>query len=90
MPMRKHEMIYVFFENIPLYDISSHNCKLVKTKPYPGETNLYGTKLSPTGVKNSYDPPLPISLLQFRSEHGKHKTQKPTTMMEWVLRYYSK
>ena len=24
MPMRKHEMIYVFYEKLPLYDISSH------------------------------------------------------------------
>ena len=131
--MRKHEMIYVFYENLPLYDISSHNHKFVKTTPYPNETNLYGTKNHPTGEKGCYDPPLttsviheksqiskpmesgsdtpygyckggtigsvhgtnynpplPTSVLQFKSERGKHKTQKPTTMMDWILKYYSK
>ena len=52
MPMRKHEMIYVFYENLPLYDISSHNHKLVKVHepstsgvdhPY-GNTNGGDTK----------------------------------------------
>ena len=125
MPLRKHEMIYVFYENLPLYDIGSHNHKFVKTTPYPNETNLYGKKNHPTGEKgcydpplhtsviktskinclysegfdrvlhagqtgSTYDPPLPTSILQFKSEKGKHRTQKPTTLMEWILKYYSK
>ena len=39
---------------------------------------------------STYDPPLPTSILQFKSEEGKHKTQKPSTMMNWILKYYSK
>ena len=27
MPMRKHEMVYVFYEKLPLYDLSSHKHK---------------------------------------------------------------
>ena len=43
------------------------------------------------GQKGStYDPPLPSSILQFKSERGKHKTQKPVTMMNWILKYYGK
>ena len=78
MPLRKHEMIYVFYENIPLYDISSHNCKLVRQAP-PQEPSVYGSTLG--GDSFRYDPPLPTSLLQFKSEREKHRTQKPTTMM---------
>ena len=116
----------MFCENLPLYDISSHNHKFVKTTPYLNETSLYGTKIHPTGEKGCYDPPLPTSvrhyagdsnstygdvnrsdfkgrnsapcydpplptsILQFKSERGKHKTQKPTTMMDWILKYYTK
>ena len=87
MPMRKHEMIYVFYENLPLYDISSHNHKFLKVTP-PTSNDLYGYTLG--GVKQKYDPPLPKSVLQFKSERGKHNTQKPTTMMEWIFKYYSK
>ena len=37
-----------------------------------------------------YDPPLPHSLLEIKSEKGKHATQKPTALIEWCLKYYSK
>ena len=90
MPMRNHEMIYVFYENLPLYDISSHSHKFVKMdKPHTaGVDHPYGNT---NGCEKScYDPPLPTSILHFKSERGKHKTQKPTTLMEWILKYYSK
>ena len=91
MPMRKHEMIYVFCNKSPLYDISSHKHKFVKTTPYTDkQTNLYGVQTHPTGEKGQYDPPLPTSVLPFKSEKGKHRTQKPITMMNWILKYYSK
>ena len=37
-----------------------------------------------------YDPPLPSSVLEVKSQRGKHSTQKPTELMKWVLKYYSK
>ena len=39
---------------------------------------------------SAYDPPLPTSILQFKSDKGKHKTQKPTSMINWILKYYIK
>ena len=181
MPMRKHEMIYVFYEKLPFYDLSSHQHKFLKPQlnrkgtcynsegsnskdsnmisdkkayepPLPvsvvkeepkqiikGENNTYNTegrkkpivrekgdKYEPplpvsvvkeesggaTGGerklkdKNSnkgglyckinrledikYDPPLPNSMLEIKSTRGKHSTEKPVALMEWVLKYYSK
>ena len=99
MPLKNHEMIYVFYENLPLYDISNHSHKLKKVEStsvihWQREDTIYGD-FSDTDFKGRngtprYDPPLPKSVLQFKCERGKHKTQKPTTMMEWILRYYSK
>ena len=37
-----------------------------------------------------YDPPLPNSILEIASQKGKHSTQKPTALMEWVLKYYTR
>ena len=37
-----------------------------------------------------YDPPLPHSVLEIKSQKGKHSTQKPVALMEWILKYYSK
>ena len=62
MPMRKHGMIYVFYEDLPLYDISSHNHKFINTRP-PQGTSVYGD----LGIKTDhikYDPPLPSSVIK--------------------------
>jgi len=144
MPMRKHEMIYVFYEKLPFYDLSSHKHKFLKagvnekyTYQQDKEKDLYGTDIRketrkgkdvgkspiydpplPVSVvkedvynskerfKNGkltknprnlqkgddpiYDPPLPNSMLEIKSTRGKHSTEKPVALMEWVLKYYSK
>ena len=42
------------------------------------------------GGKPRYDPPLPNSMLEIKSTRGKHSTEKPVALMEWILKYYSK
>tara|TARA_R110001592_G_scaffold122455_2_gene329280 strand:+ start:386 stop:1222 length:837 start_codon:yes stop_codon:yes gene_type:complete len=144
MPMRKHEMIYVFYEKLPFYDLSSHKHKFIKeevnekyTYKQDKEKDLYGTDIRketrkgkdvgkspiydpplpvsvvkqepepeptndiygfdnrtddrPSNVRTpAYDPPLPNSMLEIKSTRGKHSTEKPVALMEWVLKYYSK
>ena len=186
MPMRKHEMVYVFYEKLPLYDLSSHKHKFVKERdagqkngsvyggeegkklmegkydpplpvsvnkepepepevvqetifqsdslygneekkiryknsegkitsetngkrydpplpvsvvkePAPFNSECYGTdtrknplKRLPFDGKCGYDPPLPVSMLEIKSTRGKHSTEKPVALMEWILKYYSK
>ena len=148
MPMRKHEMIYVFYEKLPFYDLSSHTHKFIKeTEEKFVVHKLYGnggkdkqnksegikkvlykeSSYDPplpvsvvkeetggaTGIRkdkhetaygenihhhlkkvlykeSSYDPPLPNSILEIKSTRGKHSTEKPVELMEWILKYYSK
>ena len=157
MPMRKHEMIYVFYEKLPFYDLSSHTHKFIKETEPSKTRKVYGkgdgkncgsmfdkdgksyfksgketqTKYDPplpvsiikeecttvirtdegcnglygkeTGkvmiydkdgkLRNSeprYDPPLPTSMLEVKSTRGKHSTEKPVALMEWIFKYYSK
>ena len=42
------------------------------------------------GSESAYDPPLPNSMLEIKSTRGKHSTEKPVQLMEWILKYYSK
>ena len=94
--MKKHEMIYVFCEKLPFYDISSHKHKFINDDIKSSKINcLYSEDFNHDDFKGRngkprYDPPFPSSILQFKSEKGKHKTQKPLTMMNWILKYYSK
>ena len=185
MPMRKHEMVYVFYEKLPFYDLSSHKHKFIKEEVkqvIKGENNTYNTegrkkpivrekagkyetplpvsvvkqepqpepeipehnnhikdgqiynggkamkvisdgkghqynpplpvsvvkeeldekyknkeglysKVSRNGLlKNEphYTPPLPTTMLEIKSTRGKHSTEKPVALMEWILKYYSK
>jgi len=204
MPMRKHEMIYVFYEKLPFYDLSSHTHKFIKevanedydkrekkvrntikkeevfgkgylekkvnfrkfdptlggngapshlydpplpvsvvkqdirpTDTYKNESTLYGDidrpdfkrknnesmyqpplpvsvvkqeiddvydakerfkngklKKNPRHLQKGddpiYDPPLPNSMLEIKSTRGKHSTEKPVALMEWIFKYYSK
>ena len=88
MPMRKHEMIYVFYDKLPLYDLSSHSHKFIKDGTRKTQADCYG-KSKPSEFKK-YDPPLPTSILEIKSTRGKHSTEKPTDLMKWILKYYSK
>tara|TARA_R110001592_G_scaffold189706_2_gene435236 strand:- start:1999 stop:2757 length:759 start_codon:yes stop_codon:yes gene_type:complete len=108
MPLRKHELVYVFYEHLPLYDLSSHQHKFIEAskpvsvvkenglcKNYGVERVYYydknGKKLDGgDGTQTKYDPPLPTSVLEIDSKRGKHSTQKPVELMEYILKYYSK
>jgi len=131
MPMRKHEMVYVFYEKLPFYDLSSHTHKFLKSsnniidgdtyntkerkKPITREPpNKYDPPLPVSVVKeetmdtlygeieikeldtprkdrtSAYEPPLPTTMLEIKSTRGKHSTEKPVALMEWLLKYYSK
>jgi len=90
-PLRSHELIYVFYERQPYYDISSHQVTLLNSKNgMKGQDDLiYGKSVKQVQNKQ-YDPPLPTALLEINSETGRHQTQKPVELMSWILKYYSK
>ena len=91
MPMRKHEMVYAFYEKLPFYDLSSHKHKFENQEPFESKCETaYGKATHHSHRDKVYDPPLPASMLEIKSTRGKHSTQKPVALMEWLLKYYSK
>jgi len=107
MPMRQHEMIYVFYEKLPFYDLSSHTHKFIKegkksegdkeetyeTCNKPKRKMIYGNMQVFEPKRRGeprYEPALPTSMIEIKSARGKHSTQKPVELMEWLLKYYSK
>ena len=75
MPMKKHEMVYVFYKKLPLYDLSSHSHKFLKDKEETyNTTTLYSDKKGePRQVyraeEGKYDPPLPTSVVRETSNY---------------------
>ena len=102
-------MIYVFYEKLPYYDLSSHTHKFLKPtelEEYEGDElckydvnkNTYGGGKDgrikvPKDKKYheaKYEPPLPNTMLEIKSTRGKHSTEKPVALMEYIFKYYSK
>jgi hypothetical protein len=94
MPMRKHEMVYVFYEKLPFYDLSSHQHKFLKPNTPMGEKpDMYGRLWDKNGkpyVKekqhSQYTPPLPVSVVKEdcynmneRHKNGKMKDMRKIT-----------
>ena len=63
---------------------------VVKEEKYERKNSIYPNRSKNGETSKSYDPPLPNSILEVNSQRGKHATQKPTELMKWVLKYYSK
>ena len=71
MPMRKHEMIYVFYEKLPFYDLSSHKHKFLRDRKeeWCDKNGLYGEDKNVPKVEYKYDPPLPVSVVKQLEEY---------------------
>ena len=81
MPMKRHEMIYVFYRKLPMYDLSSHQHKFIKeTDDKFMVSDMYGNGGKDTSNKSErkhkilyksseYNPPLPNSVIRNTSNY---------------------
>ena len=78
MPMKKHEMVYVFYRKLPLYDLSSHAHKFLKEQVNPrkekGADTLYPNRCAVATI-NKYDPPLPNSVIKTELYSSENKEE---------------
>ncbi len=92
MPLRIHEMIYVFYKKLPTYNPQ----KILLDKPELRKFNnkksvgVYGTiEQNFTSLRTHGHP---NSVQYFKNPHRaklKHHTQKPTDLCEWLIKTYS-
>lgn len=95
MPLRKHEMIYVFHNPKKPKNINwIYNPQKTEGKPYKiiednvYKDKVYGTKKS-IPIDNKGDR-FPVSILKFGYDKNKlHQTQKPVELCEWIIKTYS-
>jgi len=85
MPMRKHEMIYLFYERLPFYDISSHKHKFIKERNTEEKHgNIYEGKNKKI-IEGKYEPPLSTSLLCVRNSHSCYGNSMITTKKKKII-----
>ena len=91
MPLKSHENILVFYENRGTY-----NPQMWYDNPYKGFKSqtaklgeVYGESTKSMHRDNSDGTRFPKTVLQFGQERGLHPTQKPVSLMEYMIRTYS-
>lgn len=95
MPLRKHEIVLVFYKKLPIYNpqkTTGHKPVNSFTKHTSDGCNYGATKL---GIKGGGQTDRhPTSLLQFPvvnndSDEKIHPTQKPVALFEWLIKTYT-
>jgi DNA modification methylase len=97
MPLRSHEMIYIFYDKLPFYNILEHHTNIAKKSNsfciIDTDESVYKTKLKRV-TGRQWEPALPKSVLTFditnKSKKKLHPTQKPIELIKWLIKYYSK
>jgi site-specific DNA-methyltransferase (adenine-specific) len=96
MPMKKHEMVYIFYKKCPTETYGNnikkyHKQKFIDKEETKDSDSVYGdVKIKPPKTSGSrYETPLPNSVLEITSRRGKHSTMKPTELSDFFIKYYS-
>ncbi len=90
MPLKSHENILVFYRKKPVY-----NPQMEQGTPYGGfssDTAKIGEVYGSAKSKHRDNPEgtrYPKTVLRHKQEKGFHPTQKPTTLMEYLIRTYT-
>lgn len=99
MPLRSHEMIYVFYDKLPCYNIAEHHTRKHPASqpysPYGMCNSVYqNSKAIIRTTGQQWFPKLPTSLLDYPTnkyrKRAYHPTEKPTELLEWIVKYYSR
>ena len=91
MPLRAHELLLVFYEKLPTYNIvDNHVVKSTHKRKNPVDDSIYGKVVRNT--HKYYDPPLPRSIIKMdnNKKNKIHQTEKSIDILEWIIKYYTK
>jgi len=90
MPMREHELLLVFYEKLPTYNIAdNHVVKETIRKKHNITDSIYGKTIHLNN--KTYNPSLPTSIIKMNNRSNKkyHKTEKAQDVLEWIIKYYT-
>lgn len=89
-PLRAHENICVFYGKQPTYNKQYWFSTPYSSSSHRGGLETYGDVKNPSMLRQSKDGRRnPLTVLDFGVETGKHPTQKPVPLMEWLVKTYT-
>jgi site-specific DNA-methyltransferase (adenine-specific) len=87
-PLKQHENVLVFYDKAPVYNPQMRTGH----KPYQVTRDFVGAqygKADKQSFTESDGDRYPVSVLTYPRERGHHPTQKPVTLMEYLIRTYT-
>jgi len=92
-PMRGHEMMYVFYNKQPTYNIDANHSLVSYSDTGNANSSTCYSNPDLKKMRTVYEPRLPQSILNFETVNNKnkrfHPTEKPVELLEWLIKYYS-
>lgn len=89
MPMKSHETISIFYKRLPTYNPQMEAGKAYTCKK-GGASSNYNADTKDNIITKNNGTRYPKSVLKFaRDKGGKHPTQKPVTLLEWLIKTYT-
>lgn len=89
MPLRAHELILVFYKHRPTYNPQMSEGKPYKTKQRSAGQVYKEKKILVETVNEGTRYPRDV-IRGFKQERGLHPTQKPVSLLKWLIETYSK
>ena len=86
--MEEHEDIIVFYKKQPTYNPQKEEGKPYKNNCEMGEMHHCQEALKRINFENN-GTRFPKTVLKFKRETGKHTTQKPVKLCEWLIKTYT-
>tara|TARA_R110000822_G_scaffold145984_2_gene284971 strand:- start:101 stop:655 length:555 start_codon:yes stop_codon:yes gene_type:complete len=88
MPMRKHEILLVFYKKLPTYNKNKYHKKIKILYNERNDTEIYGNIKNRN--KTVYDNVLPTSIIKMKNNNNRnHPTEKSQDILEWIIKYYT-
>lgn len=89
MPLRNHEMIYVFYKKLPTYNPQMTIGTPYSKKSKEEEAELYGGMKRKEGISNGERYPKSVHKFVKPNKKSMHPAQKPVEACEWLIKTYS-
>jgi site-specific DNA-methyltransferase (adenine-specific) len=86
--MEEHEDIIVFYKKQPTYNPQKEEGKPYKNLNENGCLGTVGQQIKRINFENN-GTRFPKTVLKFKRETGKHTTQKPVKLCEWLIKTYT-
>jgi site-specific DNA-methyltransferase (adenine-specific) len=86
-PLRAHENVLVFYKEAGRYKPIKFECTPYTVTRNKKKDSNYGFEYEKQTV--TYNSRFPLSIQFFNTERGKHPTQKPVALMEYLIKTYT-